>query len=106
MPNPRRFIALLVFLFAALSAFAQSAPADTGGEKISLSDAIQRALAKNYAIKVQGYDAAIAAAGVTQALGKFDPVLNGNYTYSSNTNPAVIDPSIGLISPAGNVSTD
>jgi outer membrane protein TolC len=106
MPTPWRFIALLAFPFAALSAFAQSAPADTGGERISLSDAIQRALAKNYAIKVQGYNAAIAAAGVTQALGKFDPMLNGNYTYSSNTNPAVIDPSIGLISPAGNVSTD
>jgi len=107
MPIPRRLIALLFFPLAAQFALAQSAPADpAGAEKITLSEAIQRALAKNFSIKVQGFDAAIAAAGVTQALGKFDPVLNGNYTYSSSDNPSLIDTSTGLRNPAGVVDSD
>ncbi len=102
----RRFIALLISSFVALSLEAQPAPADGTAEKISLNDAIQRALAKNFAIKISGYDAAIAAAGVTQALGKFDPVLNGNYTYSTNSTPAYVDPSLGLTSAANKIDTD
>jgi outer membrane protein TolC len=107
MPTPRRLFALLISLSTALAALAQPAPADTtAGEKISLSDAIQRALAKNYSIKVSGYDAAIAEAGVTQALGKFDPVLNGNYNFNSNVSPGYTDPNTGAISPLTNINTD
>jgi len=93
---PRRLLASLLSLFAALSALAQPPLADPGSEKISLNDAIQHALAKNFAIKIQGFDAAIAAAGVTEALGKFDPVLNGTYTYSESFNPALLDGTTGL----------
>ncbi len=107
MFTPRRFIALLISSFTALTLFAQSTPADTASaETISLSDAIQRALARNFAIKINGYDAAIAAAGVTQALGKFDPVLNGNYTFSTNSTPAYVDPSLGLTSAANKIDVD
>jgi outer membrane protein TolC len=107
MLTPRRLTALLLALFTAGSGLAQSAPAaDAGAEKLTLTDAIQRALAKNFAIKVQGFDAAIAAAGVTQELGKFDPVLNGNYTHSSSANPSLIDTSTGLRDPAGVIETD
>ncbi len=107
MLTPRRLLALLLSCLAVSAALAQSTPNDnTVGEKISLSDAIQRALAKNYAIKVSGYDAAIAAAGVTQALGKFDPVLNGNYNYSSNVSPGYTDPNTGAISPPVTINTD
>lgn len=56
-------------------------------EPLSLDQAIQQALAKNFSIKVRGYDAAIAAAGVTEALGKFDPILSGSYTHGENRNP-------------------
>jgi len=106
MFTPRRFIALLISSLAALTAAAQSAPAEPGAIKISLDEAIQRALAKNFAIKVQGYDAAIARARVTESLGKFDPVLNGTYTYSENNQPALIDTNTGLRGPTTFTKTD
>ena len=107
MLTPRRFAALLISSFSALALFAQSKPADSAGvEKISLNDAIQHALARNFAIKITGFDAAIAAAGVTQALGKFDPVLNGNYSYSANSSPTYVDPALGLTSAANKIDTD
>ena len=64
----------------------QAAPAPTA-EPLTVDDAVQRALAKNFAIKVSGFDASIAAAGVTEALGKFDPAINAAYYYSQNHNP-------------------
>jgi outer membrane protein len=106
MLTPRRIVALLISLLIPLAALAQSASVEPVTEKISLNEAIQQALAKNFAIKIQGFDAAIAAAGVTEALGKFDPVLNGNYTYSANTSPGFIDASTGLTSPPGQINTD
>ena len=102
MLNRQRLVLLFLTSLSAIAAFAQSAPAKaTGPEKLSLNDAIQRALAKNFSIKVVGLNASIAAAGVTESLGKFDPVLNGNYRYSTNTSPAIVDPKFGLVSPAG-----
>ena len=106
MPTPRCLTALLISLIATLTALAQSASADPTGEKLTLNDAIQRALAKNFGIKVQGYDAAIAQAGVIESLGKFDPALNGSYTFSSSKNPSLIDTSTGLRNPAGAVKAD
>jgi outer membrane protein TolC len=106
----RRLFVPLVFSFATLIGQSQSAttanvsPAPV--ENISLNDAIQRALAKNFSIKVSGFDASIAAAGVTQALGKFDPAINGNYQYSANASPGYTDPNTGLISSAINIDTD
>lgn len=63
---------------------------------LTIDDAIQRALAKNFSIKVSGFDASIAAAGVTEALGKFDPVLNGSYQLAVNTNPLLTFSSPGV----------
>jgi outer membrane protein len=97
MLTPRRLIALLFASILALSAFAQSAPViEELGNKITLEDAIQRALAKNFAIKVSGYDSAISSARLTEAFGKFDPVINGRYDYSESFNPALIDAFTGL----------
>jgi outer membrane protein len=94
MPTPWRLIALLFSSALALTVFGQ--PAVPAGP-ITLEDAIQRALAKNFAIKVERYDAAIAAARVTESLGKFDPVISGSYTHSENHNPLLsFDPSSGL----------
>ncbi|MDI1335664.1 MAG: TolC family protein [Lacunisphaera sp.] len=100
----RRLIALSFFSLAALSSQAQTAP--PGGESITLDGAIQRALAKNFAIKVEGFDAAIASARVTEALGKFDPVISGNYTYSESFNPALVSASTGLRGPTSYTKTD
>ncbi|MDB6166333.1 MAG: bepC [Lacunisphaera sp.] len=96
MPLLRRLIALSFFPLSALSGLAQSGPTESTAEKITLDQAIQRALAKNFAIKVEGFDAAIAAAGVTTALGKFDPVINGSYTYSESDLPSLLNTPAGL----------
>ncbi|WP_172830297.1 TolC family protein [Opitutus sp. GAS368] len=100
MSTPRRLFGLLFSSVLTLSSFAQSAPMDAvGGEKIGLNDAIQRALAKNFSIKVDGFSTAIASAQVTEALGKFDPVFNGSYTYAESFNPALADATTGLRPP-------
>ena len=88
-------LALFLSLSTALSlAAADSAP--PAGEPLSLSRAIELALAKNFAIQVEGYDAAIASARVTESLGKFDPVLSASYTTAGNRNPLLtFDPTSG-----------
>ena len=107
MFTPRRLIALLFFPLAALSAFAQSEPAEAvGAEKITLDEAIQRALAKNFSIKVEGFDAAIASARVAESLGKFDPVLSGSYNYSESVNPALSNSLTGVRPAASFTKTD
>jgi outer membrane protein len=100
MLTPRRLIALLFSSVLALSAFAQSAPVvEEVGEKITLEDAIQRALAKNFAIKVNRFETEIARADVLAAFGKFDPVINGRYDYSESFNPDLVDATTGLRPP-------
>jgi outer membrane protein TolC len=97
MLTPRRLFALLVSSVLTLSAIAQSAPVvEEIGERITLEDAIQRTLAKNFTIKVSGFDAAISSARLTEAYGKFDPVLNGRYDYSESFNPALADATTGF----------
>ena len=87
-------------LALATAALAQTAadPAGNPGrvEKITLDAAIQRALAKNFSIRVSSFDASIAAAQFTQALGKFDPILSGTYNHSENESPQLINASTGL----------
>jgi outer membrane protein len=96
----RTFRSLFPFLCLTLAPLAFAAVTDApapSGEALSLNDAIQHALAKNFSIKVDGYDASIAAARVTEALGKFDPVLSGSYSHAENRNPLLtFDPTSGL----------
>ena len=107
MPTLRRLIALSLLSLVALTGFTQTAPAaNAGAESITLNDAIQRALAKNFAIKVEGFDAAIAAARVTEALGKFDPLVTGNYKYSESYDPALVSSTTGLRGPTNYAKTD
>ncbi len=88
--------ALIIALAAALPVAAADSIAPAG-EPLSLAQAIELALAKNFSIKVEGYDAAIAAARVTESLGKFDPVLSGSYTNTGNRDPLLtFDPNTGL----------
>ncbi len=93
----RRILALLFSSIVALPGFALSDISTPGAPAITLDEAIQRALAKNFSIKVEGFDAAIAAARVTEALGKFDPVLSGSYNHAENRNPLLtFDSTSGL----------
>lgn len=103
----RRLIAPLSLLFFFSTSFAQST--NEGSDdltRLTLNDAIQRALAKNYSIKVEGFDSAIASARVTESLGKFDPVLSGSYSYSESNDPRLIDTATGLRPPASLEQTD
>jgi len=96
MPSFRRhFTSLLLTLPLVLTTLpAQNEMSAGSGEPLTVDDAIQQALAKNFSIKVSGFDASIAAAGVTEALGKFDPTINGRYLYQENNDPLLtFDPS-------------
>lgn len=94
MPSLRRLFApvfsSLAFVLALIPAAAQPqvvAPPAGTTEPLTVDDAIKRALAKNFAIKISGFDASIASAGLTEALGKFDPVISGSYVRDENKNP-------------------
>ncbi len=107
MLTPRRLIALLFSSILTVAAFAQAVPLDGAtAEKITLDDAIRRALDKNFAIKVDGFESSIAAARVTEAFGKFDPVLNGTYNYAESFNPALADATTGVHPAASFSKTD
>lgn len=93
----RRLIALFFVLSSVAALRAQTPPAEptkvtTGAEKLTLADAIQRALAKNYSIKRSTFDVSIAKARVTEQLGIFDPKLTGSYGYSDSENPQLTGP--------------
>ena len=110
MPTFSRTIALLSSLLALNASGAPPAsvePVRSAGavEKISLADAIQRALAKNYAIKRSEFDVSIATARVTEQLGIFDPKLTGTYNYSDSENPKLVD-STTRLRPAASVARD
>lgn len=55
--------------------------------RLSLSDAIRRALANNYAIKVDGYAPAISAAQVVQAESAFDLAFFANVSRDNSDRP-------------------
>jgi outer membrane protein len=84
----RRTFALTLALGCLGSAFAQPAPAGGTRERLTLDDAIRRAVAKNFTIKSDSYDVAIAKARVLEQLGVFDPQLTGTYTFSEAENPS------------------
>ncbi|WP_415910811.1 TolC family protein [Oleiharenicola sp. Vm1] len=93
MLTSRRFFALLLSLASLATATAQTAPAGAPAqpgavrEKLTLDEAIRRAVAKNYTIQSDAIDVSIARAKVLEQFGLFDPQLNGKYTYSENENP-------------------
>ncbi|MDD3180511.1 MAG: TolC family protein [Opitutaceae bacterium] len=64
--------------------------------KLTLDQAIQHALAKNYSIKVQSYAVPIAQANLLGEIGKFDPALTASYIAGRNEAPQLLDPTTGL----------
>lgn len=90
----RRPSVLFLFLAPFVAALAQSAdqtaPAQPSApirEKLTLDDAIRRAVAKNYTLQSDALDVSIARARVLEQFGIFDPQITGKYTYSENENP-------------------
>src|SRR6478609_9626382 len=98
MSHLRRLIApFLLTLPLALTTLSAQTPAPAASiETLTVDDAVNRALAKNFAIKVSGFDASIAAAGLTEAYGKFDPILSGSYQYAENRDPLLTFSTPGL----------
>lgn len=93
-PFAASLLSSLIFL-SPLALADEAAPAP-----IDLSEAIRRALALNYSIQVSGFDASIAAAGVQQALGKFDPVLAAEINQARSEDPQLVDIGTGIRPPA------
>lgn len=84
----RRFFFTSLTLGTLAAATAQdAAPAAVVREKLSLDDAIRRAVAKNFSLQSDSLDVSIAKARVLEQLGIFDPQLVGKYTFSENENP-------------------
>lgn len=84
----RRLFAFTSVLALAGAAHAQPATGTT--ERLTLDDAIRRAVAKNFTIQSDAYDVAIARARVVEQLGIFDPQLTGTYRYSENEIPSAL----------------
>lgn len=101
----RTISALLVLPFFALALQAETAAASRPAEHLTLKEAIQRALAKNYTLQAEAFSVTIAKAQVLEQLGAFDPTLTGRYNYSDNEQPLLRDPVTGL-RPAAQVSRD
>lgn len=80
----------LFFLSFALGsvAVATAQVAPMGAERLSLDDAVRRAVARNFTIQSDSFDVAIAKARVLEQLGIFDPQLTGSFTYRENEIPS------------------
>lgn len=88
--RPLRCLATLSLVLTAF--FSGPAWAQDPGQVLTLREAIQYALAKNYSIKVDAFSTPIARANVLAAWGAFDPVLSARYNYSEDGNPQPTDP--------------
>jgi outer membrane protein TolC len=85
---------LLTLSFAAVRLPAQPQASAGAGEPLTVEQAIQMALEKNFSIKSSGFEASIAAAGLSEALGKFDPSINVRFDHQENQDPLLtFDPS-------------
>lgn len=95
---PLRPLSALLLALGVVAASAQPPePVPPAPEVISLSDAIRRAVAKNFSLQADSYDVAIARARVLEQWGLFDPQIVGSYRTSENENPlTTFDPATGL----------
>lgn len=91
-----RFPSSRLFGFVLL-ALLPGVPASAAPEEktVSLEQAIQLALEKNFTLKVEAYNPQIARAGLTEAWGKYDPRLVGSYQEAKDETPNFLDPATG-----------
>ncbi len=73
---------------------------------VTLDEAIQLALAKNYSIQVSALGEPIARANLLTEWGAFDPILSASYEYSEDGSPQSADPFGGARPPSSVVETD
>ena len=95
--NPRTtshlFCFLTSFAFLPSTLFAEEAlNQTTDSETIDLSTAVELALGRNFAIRVEEFGPKIAAETVRQSKGQFEPVFQSSYIVSDDDNPQSVDP--------------
>jgi len=73
---------------------------------LSLEEAIQRALAKNYTIRIGAVSPQIARAQLLAAWGRFDPSIELNTFYAEDGNPQPNDPFSGSRPPSSLVKAE
>jgi outer membrane protein len=101
MRIPFSTTSLLLALAAATSLIAQPTP-----EPMTLNEAIRQALAKNYAIKAQGFGTSATRADLAAEWGAFHPGFQGSYTHSEDGSPQSTDPFSGNRPPSSIVESD
>ncbi len=86
MNSPGRFFSSLKGLVLAGALLAASSPGAHAADalKLNLSEAIRRALAKNFEIRAEKFTPKIARARQLSASGKFDPTVEVSITYDEN----------------------
>lgn len=97
LSRPRQTLVLFALL-APLAGVAQ--------ETITLDDAIQQALAKNFTIRTESFGPRIAAAQLLQAQGLFDPTLRASYARSEDGASQPADPFSNTRPPSSVVQVD
>lgn len=98
----RRLPLLLVLVAVATTQLAaQSAP-----PPLTLEEAIQRALAKNYTIQIRALGFDIARGNLLAEWGRYDPVLSGSFAHDEDGSPQSADPFSGARPPSSIVETD
>ena len=103
----RRILASLSLAIAVAAGAAEPAPASALPlKKLTLEDAIQQALAKNFSIKISGFGAEASRARMIESFGKFDPILTGQYSFSEDESATLRDPVTGLRPPGPETKSD
>ena len=103
----RRTFAILSLAIAATASAAEPAAASALPlKKLSLDDAIQQALARNFSIKISGFGAEASRARMIESFGKFDPVLTGQYNFNEEEGATLRDPLTGLRPPGPETKSD
>ena len=89
-----------------LAPFAQLFGQVPPGAAITLEEAIQRALARNFEIRVGALGLAITEGNLLAEWGRYDPVLSASFAYDEDGSPQSADPFSGARPPSSIVETD
>ncbi len=86
-----RFVIAVGLALLASRSFAEELAA-VASPRLTLDDAIHRALAGNKSLKVEAFSRSIARANLLTAAGRFDPSLNFRRSYAENGSPVSSGP--------------
>lgn len=90
-PYNTLFPALVTTLMLGLAGVSAGGPGD-GVVRLTLDDAVQRALQQNFSIRVEQVSPEIALARQRQASGRFDPVFEARYNRTEDSSREPVDP--------------